>query len=162
MAGSPVSCELRGNVPGVGPGALSIVALVPDPSKATPPNELLFLANNAPVQLDLTGCTFGEYAPADASSLAPPEDILRGLTLRPRFTSGEVLRLWRGGLPPYADPRLDVALPSRGTRRNSRDIAWIKNENGQLVDSCTYVPSPAVSAVCPPEFIRFSRAACLP
>ena len=143
MVGAPFRCELRGNVAGVGPGALSIQAFAHDRSQPGSVNELLFVANNSAIELDLTGCTFGEYAPADASQAGHDDDILSGLTLRPRATTGEVLRLWRGGLPPYADPRLDIALPPRGTRANSRDIAWIKNENGQLVNSCTYVPSAA-------------------
>lgn len=106
-------------------------------------NELLFVTNNSPAELDLTNCTFGEYNPLGASDAMGHEGILYGLTLKPRATIGEVLRLWRGGLPPYADPRLDVALRPREARRNTRDIAWITNENGQLVDSCTYVPSTA-------------------
>ena len=53
-------------MPGVGPGALSIVAFMPDGSaRAHPgaelPNELLFVANNMPVELDLTACRFGKY-----------------------------------------------------------------------------------------------------
>jgi hypothetical protein len=149
-AGSPLRCELRGNVPGVGPGALSIVAFVPDRAKSRLSGELLFIANNTSAELELSDCRFGEYTPVDPSLGSGYDDIFCGLTLRPRAATGDVLRLWRGGLPPYADPRLDLMLRTRGsvspTARNTRDIAWIKNENGQLIDSCTYIVSASATA----------------
>jgi hypothetical protein len=151
LAGGPLRCELRGNVPGVGPGALTIAAFVPDRWRSPAyrlrrSNDLLIVANNTSVELDLSSCTMGEYTPVDASSRAGYDGIFDGLTLRPRAATGEALRLWRGELPSDADPRLDVKLPARRVTRNTRDMAWIKNDNGQLVDSCTYIVAPSAGA----------------
>src|SRR2546428_539697 len=60
VRGFPVHVSLDGNAPGVGPGALDIRGILPDPPGADLGGEVVFVANTTSRTLDLAGCTFGD------------------------------------------------------------------------------------------------------
>jgi len=114
--GPPAQCELKGNVPGVGPDALSM--------ELDRRHDILYVINTSGVELDLSNCSFGDCQACNAGeprTLSPT----RGLDI-----------FWKRTLAP--SEALRVAAP---VWNNTGDIVWIKNEIGQEVARYTHTMS---------------------
>jgi hypothetical protein len=150
VPGFPVTVALDGNVAGVGPGALKITQVSANPTGPDLAGEFVEIINVSDTKLDLQGCHVGDFR----TRRGPRELFAFGssFSLDPISSAGarRFLRIFTGpGVAP--DPSF-VQIPlKRGAPvwNNAGDTAWIRNPNGQLVDTFTYPPIGGTAPVTP-------------
>ena len=146
IPGFPVTVAIQGNVAGVGPGALKISRVVANPSGPDLAGEFVEIINVSDTTQDLQGCHVGDFrtrrGPASSS-----RSVARSRSTRSRARGAPVPadlhRPGRGCEPGIRSDPFETGAP---VWNNAGDTAWIRNPNGQVVDTFTY---PSIGGTAP-------------
>lgn len=147
VPGFPTNIALEGNVVGVGPGTLKIAQVLANPSGPDLAGEFVEIINISGAQLDLQGCTVGDFRARRGPRQLYSFDSSFTLDPVSGTSAQRFLRIFTGpGVP--ADPAFVQIALNRGSPvwNNAGDTAWIKNPFGQMVDTFVY---PAIGTLPP-------------
>jgi Lamin Tail Domain len=139
VPGFPTTIALEGNVAGVGPGTLKIVQVLANPSGPDLAGEFVEIINISGAQVDLKGCTVGDFRGRRGPRQLYSFDSSFALDPVSGTSGQRFLRIFTG--PGVAADPAFVQIPlNRGSPvwNNAGDTAWIKNPFGQMVDTFVY------------------------